>query len=146
MADNNIMIEEAVVPVKTLANCTLAEFLRQTNKIRHAVADFYESCDFGEIMKRKPVLTGNETEAELADKIRKQSKQNLSDILDVCLDTNAEKTVEIVGLMCFKSPEEAAKMSSTEFLGATLELLSNEDVVSFFTSVANSGLLDMVKH
>lgn len=131
--------------MKTLATCTLPEFLRQANKIRHAVSDFYDMCDFGSIIKRKPELTGQETEEELADKIRKQSKQNLSDILDVCLDTNAEKTVEIVGLMCFKSPEEAAEMSSTEFLGATLELLSNEDVVSFFTSVANSGLIDTVK-
>ena len=132
--------------MKTLATCTLPEFLRQTNKIRHAVADFYDTCDFGGIMKRKPELTGQETDEELAEKIRKQSKQNLSDLLDVCLDTNAEKTVEIVGLMCFKNAQEAAEMSSTEFLGAALELLSNEDVVSFFTSVANSGLLDMVKH
>lgn len=131
--------------MKTLATCTLPEFLRQTNKIRHAVADFYEECDFGAIMKRIPELTGEETEGELAEKNRKQAKQNLSDVLDVCLDTNAEKTVEIVGLMCFKTAAEASYMTSTEFFNVVFELLGSEEVVSFFTSVANSGLLDMVK-
>lgn len=131
--------------MKTLANCTLAEFLRQTNKIRHAVADFYELCDFGTIMKRIPELTGEETEEELAEKNRKQAKQNLSDVLDTCLDTNAEKTVEIIGLMCFKDADEAAAMDAGDFLDVAFSLLSSQRVIDFFTKLASTGLLDMVK-
>ncbi|MBR0340743.1 MAG: hypothetical protein IJH64_00560 [Oscillospiraceae bacterium] len=149
MADNVTMAEETVeetaTPIKTLANCTLAEFIRQTNKIRHAVADYYADCDLGGIMKRKPELTGSESEEELAEKIRKQSKQNLSDLLDACLDTNAERTVEIVGLMCFKTAEESAKMDVNEFFDVVFDLIGSERVVSFFTKMVSSGLLDMVK-
>lgn len=130
---------------KTLANCTLAEFLRQTNKIRHAVSDFYEEVGIGDIMKRIPAIPEGATEDEKSAIIKKQSKQNISDILDACLDTNAEKTVEIVGLMCFKTAEEAATMDTGEFLDVAFDLIGSERVVSFFTKLGSSGLLDMVK-
>lgn len=145
MADITTTVTNDTAVLKTLANCTLPEFLRQTNKIRHAVSDFYQECDFGGIMKRIPTLTGEETAEERREKINAQSKQNLSDVLDVCLDTNAEKTVEIVGLMCFKTAEEAAQMDAGEFLDVAFSLLGSQRVIDFFTKLGKSGLIDMVK-
>lgn len=130
---------------KTLANCTLAEFLRQANKIRHAVSDFWDECKIGDIVNGVPVIPADATAEDKENIIRKFSKQKISDILDACLDTNAEKTVEIIGLMCFKSAEEAAQMDASEFFDVAFELLGSERVVSFFTKMASSGLIDTVK-
>lgn len=42
--------------MKTLANCTPVEFLRQTNKIRHAVEGLLLDSGVQEIRKRMPEL------------------------------------------------------------------------------------------
>ena len=42
--------------VKTLANCTDVEFLRQTNKIRKAVEKWLTDTDIANIRKRMPKL------------------------------------------------------------------------------------------
>lgn len=130
---------------KTLANCTLAEFLRQANTIRHAVSDFWDECKIGEIVNGVPDFPDGATDEEKENIIKAFSKKKISDILDACLDTNAEKTVEIIGLMCFKSAEEAAQMDASEFFDVAFELLGSERVVSFFTKMASSGLIDTVK-
>ena len=44
-------------PKKTMANCTTAEFLRQSNKIRHAVAEYLDFTKILDIRKNKPVIS-----------------------------------------------------------------------------------------
>ena len=131
--------------MKTLANCTLKEFLMQSNKIRHAASTFSKSINLTEIRKTLPEFTGNETDEEKTALIKAQSKENISKILDRCLEENVDETIRIVGLMCFKTPEEAEIMEATEFLDVVLDLLCSERVINFFTKLMNSGLIDMVK-
>ena len=50
--------------LKTLANCSLREFLAQTNKIRKEAADFLELTEISKIRQHVPVFTGDETEEE----------------------------------------------------------------------------------
>lgn len=131
--------------MKTLANCNLKEFLQQTNKIRHKAADFYDIIGISDIKKIMPTFKGDETPEEKAKMMQKQGLKNLSAIIDKCIDENIDATIEIVGLMCFKTPAEAAEMDASEFINVVFELISSERVVNFFTKMAKSGLIDTAK-
>lgn len=127
---------------KTLANCTLKEFLKQANKIRHEVEGLFIAADIKNIRQKIPKFTGEETEKEKAEIIRNQGKKNLSEILDNCLEKNVDKTVKVIGLMCFKTEKEAENMEVSEFYDVVFELLGSKRVMDFFTKLVNSGLID----
>lgn len=131
--------------MKTLANCTLKEFLQQTNKIRHKAADFYNVIGIADIRKTMPTLTGKETPEEAEKKRIEQGKKNISAIIDKCIDANIDATIEIIGLMCFKTPEEAENMDATEFIDVVFEIIGSERVMNFFTKMVKSGLIDTAK-
>lgn len=128
---------------KTLANCTTIEFLRQANKIRKAVGNYYDECDFGEILKRKPDFPINTTFEQKTEIARKFRREQINEILDICLETNVEKTVEIIGLMCFMTKEEAENTKANILLGLALELISSQEVVDFFSKMVQSGMIGM---
>lgn len=48
-------------------------------------------------------------------------------------------TVKVIGLMCFKSEEEAAEMEVSEFYDVVFDLLNSKRVIDFFTKLANSA-------
>lgn len=125
-------------PMKTLANCTPVEFLRQTNKIRHATASFVRETGVLELRKRLPDLTGKETDEEKEAAINKQARKNLSDMGDLLMDTNAEKTAELLGMLCFMEPGDVAKAKGIDFLTPALELLNSRPVMDFLLSLARS--------
>lgn len=131
--------------MKTLANCTLKEFLQQTNKIRHKAAEFYNVIGIADIRKTMPTLTGKETPEEAEKKRIEQGKKNISAIIDKCIDANIDATIEIIGLMCFKTPEEAENMNATEFIDVVFEIIGSERVMNFFTKMVKSGLIDTAK-
>lgn len=127
--------------MKTLANCTTAEFLRQSNKIRKAVADYLKETEILEIRKRIPSFTEDASKEEKETVLREQVKKNISDMLDILLDEHAEKTVEVLALMCFKEGEEAQELEVCDILDVALELFTSERVISFFTRLTKSGLI-----
>ncbi len=120
--------------MKTLANCNPVEFLRQTNKIRHAVSGWLNDTGILEIRKRQPALTGKETLEELEQKKREQAKKNINDMLDSMLENHAEQTAEVLGLMCFVDPEEIEDAKGVDFLLPAMELLSSKPVIDFLLS------------
>ena len=108
--------------LKTLANCSPMEFLRQANKIRKAVAEYLKTT---KILDRK-------------------THKSVDEILDAMLDENAEATVRILGLMCFKETEEEINsLEPADLLVAALDMFASERVMSFFTRLKNSGLMNM---
>ena len=127
---------------KTLANCTVKEFLKQANRIRHEVEDLFKVANIKEIRKNIPTFTGEETEEEKAEIIRRQGRKNISDILDNCLEKNVDKTVKVIGLMCFKNEKEAENMEVSEFYDVVFELLGSKRVIDFFTKLVNSELIN----
>lgn len=120
--------------MKTLANCNPVDFLRQTNKIRHAVSGWLNDTGVLEIRKRQPVLTGKEKPEELERKQREQAKKNINDMLDSMLENHAQKTAEVLGLMCFVDPEEVEDAKGFDFLLPAMELLSSKPVIDFLLS------------
>lgn len=126
--------------MKTLANCSLREFLAQTNKIRKEAAEFLELTKISKIRQHVPIFTGNETEEEKEKMFREQGRKNFSEILDSCLEKNADATIKMVGLMCFKTFEEAEQMEGVDFIAVAAELFGNKKIVDFFGT-----LLELVK-
>lgn len=125
--------------MKTLGNCSPVEFLRQTNKIRHASAAFMKETGVLELRKRRPELTGKETDAEKRAALDKQARKNLSDMADLLMDTNAEKTAELLGMLCFVEPEDVANAKGIDFLTPAIELLNSRPVMDFLLSLAKLG-------
>lgn len=119
--------------MKNIANCTTIEFLKQANKIRHEVEKFFDVTGIMEIRKTAPTYESDDTPEIKEEKLKKQAKENLSKILDECLENHTEETVKIIGLACFKTQEEAEQMSVNELFDVVFELIGNERVIDFFT-------------
>lgn len=165
MSENvmNEQIEEQIKeptkePRKNLANCKPSEFLRQTNKIRKSAARWLTDTDVLNIRKNLPTL--KQITEDMTDEEKKavfeenkalsaeQSKENLSKILDAILEEHPEETVELLALMCFIEPEEAENHPIGEYITVASELISNADVLNFFTSLIrleSAGILSIAK-
>ena len=127
-------------PKKTMANCTTAEFLRQSNKIRHAVSEYLDFTKILDIRKNKPVFTDGMTDDEKKAAIKAQAKKNISKMLDNALEENAEATTRILAVLCFvDDAEEAEQLDPFELL----DVILSERVLNFFTRLMQSGLIDM---
>lgn len=132
--------------VKTLANCTEVELLRQTNKIRHAVQKWLTATDINNIRKRLPEFEKIPVDADDAtreaikarnDQLKQeQIDKNVDAILDAMLEDYPEETAEIIKLCCFVEPGDKSK-PVTYYLGAFAQMMKDENVIDFFTSSLN---------
>ena len=133
--------------MKNLANCKPSEFFVQTNKIRKSVAKWLTATEIHEIRKRLPKYDDKMDAEERAKVRRDQMKQNMDAILDAVLEKHPEETIEIMALACFIDPKDADNHPMSEYLKSISELMADESVLSFFTSLASlgtSGILTLV--
>jgi hypothetical protein len=131
--------------MKNLANCKPSEFLRQANKIRKAVGKWLTDTQIMEIRKRLPAYEtapANATAEERKAVIERnkqaesaQARENLTAILDSILEDFPDETLEIIGLCCFIEPEEIDNHTTGELIKAVTDLINDEAVLSFFTSL-----------
>ena len=121
--------------MKNLANCSVREFLAQSNKIRKNVSNWLELTQVMEIRKNKPVFDDSMTEDERKEAIRKQAKDNLNKMLDSMLETHMEETADLLGLMCFIEPKDLDNYKMTDLLASYNEMIECEPVIDFFTSL-----------
>ena len=125
--------------MKTLANCTTVEFLKQSNKIRHAVSEYLTETKILDIRKNKPVIKDGMSEDEKKAALKEQARKNISDMLDAALEENAEATTRTLALLCFvEDAKEAENLDPAE----VLDVLMSERVLNFFTRLMQSGLID----
>lgn len=131
---------------KNLANCKPSEFLRQTYRIKKSVEKWLTGTDILNIRKNMPELTPitkDMTEeqrktaiAENKRRSQEQIKKNAMVILDAILDTHADETLEILALCCFVEPQNVDDNGIDFYLDNFTEIISNQSVISFFTSLA----------
>lgn len=131
---------------KNLANCTPDEFLDQSFLIMNAAEKFMKVNDILGIRSRKveglqEIPTDNEEEAdrvrrENAKKITAQRMKNVKDLLTSMMHTHKSETLELIALSCFIAPEDINNYSMPYFLRNVGEMISNQDVLAFFTSLA----------
>lgn len=139
--------------MKNLTNCTPIEFLKQTNRIRHSVEKWLKVTDIMNIKNSLPnfvEINDDMSEEERKEKadinkelVREQNQKKLSLILDKCLDEHAEETLELMALMCFVEPEHINENSAMEYLKEVTEMISNKDVLDFFSSLIRLGQTDL---
>ena len=120
---------------KTLANCKATDFLRQANKIRKVAKEYYDALNISGIRDRmaKKYATQDET-GKAATRA-----EYASEILDAILDENAEKTVEIIGMVAFLEPEQAEQLEPAEMFEILFDCLTSSRVMDFFIKLASLG-------
>ena len=135
--------------MKSIAKCKPSEFLKQANRIRKTAEKWLTDTDIMNIRKNMPEL--EEIKDDLPDeekeaidarnheKISAQLKENFSNIFDSVMETHADETLELLALCCFVEPEDVDKYSVTQYLKAFNELISDKDVLDFFTSLVQLG-------
>ena len=121
--------------MKTLANCTPREFLKQTGRIRKSAADWLNKTRILEIREKQPTLTADMTKEEKDAAMRRQVQANLNEMLDSMLDQYPDETADILGLVCFIEPEDLDNHKMTDVLKAVTEVISDRDVLDFFISL-----------
>lgn len=137
--------------MKTLVNCTPTEFLEQTYKIKNSVSKWLTDTDIMNIRQRLPdglvkmsdIKSDDDKEKILENNkklIAEQSRKNLSAILDAVMIEHPKETLEILALVCFIEPEDVDKHKMHEYLVAINEIINDEAVIDFFTSLARLGL------
>lgn len=144
--------------MKNLTNCDPVEFLQQTNKIRHAAQDWLKETKILEIRKDAPQLkeikdgmTDAEIQAINAENkalLKDQATKNLSRMLDAALETNAEKTVELLAMMCFVDKEDINNHKATEYIKEFGAMIADPDIIDFFGSLirlGQMGIFDTLK-
>ena len=138
--------------MKNLANCKPSEFLKQTSRIRKAVDKLLTATDIMNIRKNVPTLAkitpdmdDDAREKVLADNkklLAEQSQKNLTRMLDAILDEHPDETLELLSLLCFVEPKNVDDHPVEEYLTALTEMITNEAVIGFFTSLAQLGLMN----
>ena len=138
--------------MKNLANCKPSEFLAQTFKIKKSVKEWLDVTEILKIRQNMPVLKPidglseeeiKQVKAENKKAISDQMLKNFDLILDKMLDENAEKTLEVLALCCFVDPKDVDKYPMSEYLKNISELIADESVMTFFTSLAQLGMKNM---
>lgn len=128
--------------MKNLANCKPSEFLVQTNKIRKAVDKWLTDTDIMNIRSRLPEVKEDMTADQVEQAKVKQMKANFNAILDAMLDEHPDETLEVLALICFVEPKDFDNYSVSEYLASISEVLNNEAVIGFFTSLAQWGSMN----
>lgn len=126
--------------MKNLANCKPSEFLRQTVKIKKSVEKWLKLTDIMNIRRRKPDIPEGATREEKATALREQARENAMAMFETVFEEHPEETLEVLALMCFVEPENVDDHSVGEYLKAFTELINDESVMDFFTSLARLGL------
>lgn len=139
---------------KNLANCSPRDFLLQTNKIRKSAERWLKATDIVNIRKNVPKLnipseaTPEETTeimAEYRKKLSAAARKNVSEMLDQILESHPDETLELLALVCFVDPKDIDNYKMTDFLLNITEVLEDEAVLSFFTSLIRWGQSGILK-
>lgn len=141
--------------MKNLATCTPREFMIQTNLIRRSVENWLKVTEIMEIRKRVPKLPEvpelpeNVNPAEKADILAKQAEilkkrneimsqaamDNAFAIVEAAFDKHPDETLEVLALVCFVPVAEVNDHPVKYYMQSIRELIQDEEVVSFFTSL-----------
>ena len=108
----------------------------QTRLIKHAVEKWLTETEILKIRQNMPTIPEGATEEDQRKLIEKQQKENLSRMLDAIMDEHPDETVELLGLLCFVPKDEIDNYPMSYYMESLTELLNDQAVWSFFTSLA----------
>lgn len=117
--------------MKTIASLKGADFLRACNKVRYAAQEALAETQVLEIRKRMPILNDKMTEEERNAAFEKQSKKNISDMIDRLMEEKPEETYKFLQAVIIREGDE--ELDGIDLLSAALELVSDPKVISFLS-------------
>ena len=129
--------------MKNLATCKPSEFIAQTSRIREAVAGWLDAIDLQKIRNKKPNYetfpagATAEQKAEViqhnAELLKKQTADNVNEILDNMLAKHPQETLNVLALCCFVEPANVDDHSMDEYLECIMDMMENKAVLRFFS-------------
>ena len=138
--------------MKNLANCKPTEFFKQTVKIKRAVEKWLTDTDIINIRKTvakpSPIsndMTDEERKAAVDDfqkRVEEQAMKNMSRIFDAIMEEHPDETMDLLALLCFVEPKDIDNHTMDEYLKAITEMITNDAVIGFFTSLGRLGLFN----
>lgn len=129
--------------MKNLANCKPSEFLRQTVKIKKAAEKWLKLTDIMNIRRNVPELPKDMPIVEKNKRLAEIGRENVSKMFDAIAEKHPDETMELLALCCFVEPENVDDHEIAEYLDSFAELIANESVRNFFTSLMNLGLINI---
>lgn len=118
--------------MKTIFNSGGIEALQRTAEIANKVSEYIKKIGFNEIRKKMPELAGSSDE-EKQKAIAEQGFKNLLEIVNKCLVDFPEETLEILGLMTYKTLDEM-KDENTALFPLIYDLFQDPAVIRFLSS------------
>lgn len=142
--------------MKNLAKATPTEFMTQTAKMAKCLEKWIEVIDLDGLKKKymvEPIsfpegMSKEDKIKAYADYKREVSKKALGfalSIIETMFAEHPQETGEILALSCFVEPEEFETYQIRDYMREISDLLTDECVVGFFTSLVQSGLLRISK-
>lgn len=131
--------------MKNLATCTPREFMAQTVKIKRAAADWLTKTDIANIRKRMPVIADGLTKKEKDEAFAAQVRANISAMFDEIMEKHPQETLDLLALLCFVEPDNVDDHPMSDYLTALTEMIGNEAVIGFFTSLARLARTGILK-
>lgn len=137
---------------KNLANCKPSEFMSQCGRVAKSAEKWLKATDIINIRKRVPKMqpipedaTAEETDKIMTDykkSLSEAAKTNLADMINAIFTEHPQETLELLALLCFVEPKDVDKHSISFYLANLTDLLSDKEVISFFTSLTRLGQID----
>ena len=137
---------------KNLANCKPSEFMAQCGRVAKSAEAWITATDIMNIRKRVPKMmpipedaTPEQTNQIMEDykkTLSVSARQNLADIMNSIFTDHPQETLELLALLCFVEPEDVDNYSVSFYLANLADLLNDQDVISFFTSLARLGQMN----
>lgn len=124
--------------MKTIAALKGADFLRACNRVRYAAQEMLSETKVLEIRKHMPKLTEDMTEAQRKAAMEKQSKKNISDMLDRLLDEKPEETYKFLQAVIIH--EEGEELDGIDVMCAAMDLISSPKVIDFLSKLTRLAL------
>lgn len=141
--------------MKNLANCTPREFAAQTALMADALEKWINLTDVINVRRNVPDLppipkldvdaTAEQIQArERVVKernliLRKAALDNFFKILRSSFREHPDETLEVVAYACFIPFEKIDDYKMTDLLRCVTEMIKDEDVLDFFTSLSDLG-------
>ena len=118
---------------KTIANCTVEEFLPQAYKIVAEVKRLFEDKKIKAIRAKAPKFSGTETLEEQEKIKEEQGAKNLEEILRVIMVEEPKKMARLLALICFVDEKEMQEYSGIDLMLPVFDVLANPQIINFFT-------------
>ena len=141
--------------MKNLATCTPSEFFKQAVKVKRAAEKWMKDVNFLEIRARFPELVKIEKDMSQEEKekafkenrarVKKAGVENAMEIFENAFDKHEDETLAILAYCFFIEPADVDNYQIRDYLRGITEILSDPEVIDFFTSVGQLGLINSRK-